>query len=101
MTTLQAQTSEPAADRVTATPEAARDLRGALSPEFFEQRYVFHNQTHGRHHTADCQLQASLSLVFVRLAHDRRLVGMVLFKFPAGKPRGLVGGSYLQKKGQT
>jgi hypothetical protein len=28
---------------------------------------------------ADCQLQASLSLVFVRLAHDRRLVGMVFF----------------------
>jgi hypothetical protein len=57
----------------------ARDLRGTLSygPEFFEQRYVFRIPTHGRYYNADCQLQASL--VFVRLAHDRRFVGVVLF----------------------
>jgi hypothetical protein len=81
VTALQAQTSKPAADRVTATAETARDLRGALSrsPEFFKQRYVLRIKTHGRHYNADCQLQASLSLVFVRLADDRRLVGMVLF----------------------
>jgi hypothetical protein len=38
VTTLQAQTNETAADRVTATPETARDLPGALSrgPEFSE-----------------------------------------------------------------
>src|SRR6266851_5139928 len=51
-----------AACRVTATPETARDLRGALSdgPEFFEQCYVFRIPTHGRCLYADCQLQASL-----------------------------------------
>src|SRR5438876_417758 len=59
----------------------ARDLRGALSygPESFEQRYVFRIPTHGRYYKADYQLQASL--VFVRLAHDRRFVGVVLFLF--------------------
>jgi hypothetical protein len=38
VTTLQAQTNETAADRVTATSETARDLPGALSrgPEFSE-----------------------------------------------------------------
>ena len=42
-----------AADRITATPETARDLPGALSygPEFFEQRYVFRIPTHGRYYT--------------------------------------------------
>ena len=41
------------ADRVTATPETARDLRRALSygPELFEQRYVFRVPTHGRYYT--------------------------------------------------
>jgi len=65
--------------RYTATPDTARDLRGALSygPEFFEQRYVFRIPTHARYYYADCQLQAIL--VFVRLAHDRRFVGVVLF----------------------
>src|ERR1700682_5389184 len=60
LSTLQAQTSQPAADRVTATPETARDLRGTLSygPEFFEPRYVFRIPTHGRYYNADCQLQA-------------------------------------------
>src|SRR5947207_13658516 len=61
VTALQAQTSQLGADRVTATPETARDLRGALSdgPEPFEQCYVFRIPTHGRCLYADCQLQAS------------------------------------------
>jgi hypothetical protein len=53
VTTLQVQTSQLGADRVTAIPETARDLRGALSygPEFFEQCYVFRIPTHGRYYT--------------------------------------------------
>ena len=61
MPALQAQTSQLGADRVTAIPEMARDLRGALSygPEHFEQRYVFRIPTHGRYLYADSQLQDS------------------------------------------
>jgi hypothetical protein len=53
VTTLQVQTSQLGADRVTAIPETTRDLRGALSygPEFFEQCYVFRIPTHGRYYT--------------------------------------------------
>src|SRR5262249_58617774 len=78
---LHAQTSQPAADRVTATPETACDLLGALSqgPEFFEQRYVFRIPTHGRYYNADRQLQASL--VFVRLAHNRWVLFVLLVIF--------------------
>jgi hypothetical protein len=53
VTTLQVQTSQLGADRVTAIPETTRYLRGALSygPEFFEQCYVFRIPTHGRYYT--------------------------------------------------
>ena len=49
MTTLQAQTGQLGADRVTAIPETARDLCGAppYGPEFLEQCYVFRIPTHG------------------------------------------------------
>ena len=53
MTTLQVQTRQLGADRVTAIPEATCDLRGALSycPKFFEQCYVFRIPTHGKYYT--------------------------------------------------
>src|SRR4029077_10570311 len=62
------------------TPETARDLRGALSygPEVFEQRYVFRIPTHGRYYTPTASYRL---FVFVRLAHDRRLGGVVLFLY--------------------
>ena len=81
VTTLQAQSTQPPANCVTATSECARDLCGAVSqcPEFFEQRYVSLIPSHGRYYNAGCRRPASL--VFVWLAHDRRFVGGVLFFF--------------------
>ena len=48
VTTLKAQASQPAADRVTATPKTTRNLRCTPScgPKLFEQRYVSRIPTH-------------------------------------------------------
>jgi hypothetical protein len=61
VTALQAQPNLLGADRVTAIPEPARDLCGALpcGPEFFEQCYVCRIPAHRRCLYADSEPQAS------------------------------------------
>ena len=68
MTTLQTQTSQLGADRVTAAPETVRDLRRALSfgPEFFEQCYVFRIPTHGRYYTPTANYRLVASRIAMR-----------------------------------